>query len=114
MDPTLEIHGVTNAWWIGAPPPMYCGDKVTGYWDHVTGLEQNSPPFENIAGRSDVRGCCWWGRGGERLLRRAILLSFSALNTITYILYSVSNSDASSRCLPIRQDQLLHGEACCG
>lgn len=40
-------------------------DKSTGYWDHVTGLERNDKPFKSAAGRSDVRGCCWWGRGGK-------------------------------------------------
>eukprot|EP00804_Cyclotella_cryptica_P021002 CCRYP_009303-RD/>CCRYP_009303-RD protein AED:0.09 eAED:0.09 QI:102/0.93/0.93/1/0.8/0.62/16/340/1751 len=63
VDPKMEIYGVTHASWIGAPQPFYCGDKSTGYWDHVTGLERNEKPFKNAAGRSDVRGCCWWGRG---------------------------------------------------
>jgi len=63
VDSSMEMYGVTHARWIGAPPPLYCGDKSTGYWDHFKGLEINDPPFANLAGRADVRGCCWWGRG---------------------------------------------------
>ena len=65
VDTDMEIMGVTHAGWVGAPPPMYCGDRNVGYWDHITGLEQNEISYENNGGRSDVRGCCWWGRGGE-------------------------------------------------
>ena len=63
VDTKMVVEGVTHARWLGAPPPMYCGDRSTGYWDHVAGLERQEPPFENAAGRSDIRGCCWWGRG---------------------------------------------------
>lgn len=62
VDTKMVVEGVTHARWLGAPPPMYCGDRSTGYWDHVAGLERQEPPFENAAGRSSVRGCCWWGR----------------------------------------------------
>lgn len=73
VDPDMEIHGLTHARWVGAPPPMYCGNRQVGYWDHVTGLEENVPPFKNKAGRSDVKGCCWWGRGGELILAIFVL-----------------------------------------
>jgi hypothetical protein len=63
VDTKMVVQGVTHARWLGAPPPMYCGDRLTGYWDHVAGLERQNPPFANGAGRSDIRGCCWWGRG---------------------------------------------------
>ncbi|KAL7532158.1 hypothetical protein ACHAXR_009762, partial [Thalassiosira sp. AJA248-18] len=63
VDPTMEIQGVTHAGWVGAPPPMYCGPRSVGYWDHITGLEVHDPPFQNAGERSDIRGCCWWGRG---------------------------------------------------
>lgn len=56
VDSSMEMYGVTHARWIGAPPPLYCGDKSTGYWDHFRGLEINEPPFANSAGRVDVRG----------------------------------------------------------
>jgi len=42
---------------------MYCGDRSVGYWDHNTGLEENDSPTKNRKGRSDIKGCCWWGRG---------------------------------------------------
>lgn len=29
----------------------------------LQGVEIHDPPFSNSAGRSDIRGCCWWGRG---------------------------------------------------
>lgn len=67
VDPKMEVRGVTHARWVGAPPPMYCGDRNVGYWDHITGLEEHEPPFKNRKGRSDIKGCCWWGRGGEFL-----------------------------------------------
>ena len=73
VDPDMEIHGLTHARWVGAPPPMYCGNRQVGFWDHVTGLEENVPPFKNKAGRSDVKGCCWWGRGGELILAIFVL-----------------------------------------
>ncbi len=75
VDLDMEIHGVTYARWVGAPPPMYCGNRQVGYWDHRTGLEENEPPFKNKAGRSDVKGCCWWGRGGELIGAIFYLLS---------------------------------------
>ena len=62
-DTKMVVQGVTHARWLGAPPPMYCGDRSTGYWDHVASLERQDPPYPNAAGRSDIRGCCWWGRG---------------------------------------------------
>ena len=65
VDPTMEIRGVTHARWVGAPPPLYCGDRSVGYWDHITGLEEHDPPYKNKRGRTDIKGCCWWGRGGQ-------------------------------------------------
>lgn len=56
VDPKMEVQGVTHARWVGAPPPMYCGDRSVGYWDHISGLEENDPPFKNAADRSDVKG----------------------------------------------------------
>jgi len=56
VDPTMEVYGVTRARWLGAPPPLYCADRSTGYWDHIIGFEENDPPFANSAGRNDVRG----------------------------------------------------------
>ena len=88
VDPTMEIKATTNANWWGAPGPLYCAPKskqhFTGKWDHTlvcddkwanppkycteypgqkAGAADNSLPFANVAGRTDVEGCCWWGRG---------------------------------------------------
>lgn len=83
VDPKMEIQGVTHARWVGAPPPMSCGDRSVGFWDHITGLEDNGIPFQNRAGRSDIKGCCWWGRGGEfmNLSCEACMRKFYAIDS---------------------------------
>ena len=114
----MEITGSTNADWIGAPPPLFCGPKSKfdglGYWnplkfcqggsagtegkeasckdqpfyyeDQTAGVHipisedsqypewyyanpipgsdgaMQSPRFDNLP-RTEVEGCCWWGRG---------------------------------------------------
>lgn len=88
VDPNMSIKGVTHAKWYGAPGPLFCGPKTeypfTGYWDYGYGCNNpwaeppeycedyegqkagrydNSEPIANVAGRTDVEGCCWWGRG---------------------------------------------------
>lgn len=78
----MQISAVTNAKWWGAPEPLKCGPKsvypFTGYWDYLKecpggsctdypgqqgGGEDTTEPYPNNAGRTDVEGCCWWGRG---------------------------------------------------
>lgn len=84
----MEITATTNAKWYGAPAPLFCGPKTkypfTGIWDYIkecnkpwamppefctvypgqkAGGFDNSSPFPNSAGRTDVEGCCFWGRG---------------------------------------------------
>eukprot|EP00985_Skeletonema_marinoi_P007176 scaffold3135_cov181-Skeletonema_marinoi.AAC.1 len=117
-NPSMEITGSTNADWIGAPPPLFCGPKSKfdglGYWnplkfcqggsagtegkeasckdqpfyyeDQTAGVHipisedsqypewyyanpipgsdgaMQSPRFDNLP-RTEVEGCCWWGRG---------------------------------------------------
>jgi len=89
IDLNMEIKATTNAKWYGAPAPLFCrpkkhGNDFTGKWDY--GKECNQPwsdpplvcteyegqvaggyndenPVANLAGRTDVEGCCWWGRG---------------------------------------------------
>lgn len=88
VDPTLEITATTHATWYGAPAPLFCGPKTTypftGYWDHSyacnkawanppeycdvyegqkAGRFNNDSPYANRNGRTDVEGCCYWGRG---------------------------------------------------
>jgi len=61
---------------------FFCGPKskypFVGYWDHlhvclknecndydgqIGGGENNNSPYPNRNGRTDVEGCCYWGRG---------------------------------------------------
>ncbi|KAL9186801.1 hypothetical protein ACHAXT_010521 [Thalassiosira profunda] len=68
VDTSMEIRGATHARWVGAPPPMYCADqRSVGFWDHTTGLDDHDLPYKNKGGRSDIRGCCWWGRGSMQI-----------------------------------------------
>eukprot|EP00569_Conticribra_weissflogii_P003742 CAMPEP_0171329350 /NCGR_PEP_ID=MMETSP0878-20121228/1211_1 /TAXON_ID=67004 /ORGANISM="Thalassiosira weissflogii, Strain CCMP1336" /LENGTH=571 /DNA_ID=CAMNT_0011829321 /DNA_START=17 /DNA_END=1732 /DNA_ORIENTATION=- len=51
----------------GDVTPFYCGPKsvyeFTGTANYVNGREGDEVPVENRLGRTDVQGCCWWGRG---------------------------------------------------
>lgn len=42
-------------------PPLVCTD----YEGQVAGGYNDENPVANLAGRTDVEGCCWWGRGGK-------------------------------------------------
>ena len=89
----MKATAATGAKWFGgadgAPGPLYCQPKTSsqpysGVWDHLYncnrphedppefcdvyegqngGRYDNSFPAGNGASRSDVEGCCWWGRG---------------------------------------------------
>lgn len=88
VDPDMTTVAATNAKWYGAPGPLYCGPRslypTTGYWDfeyecnkpsadppefcsvyegQQAGGEVKDSPVANRNGRTDVEGCCWWGRG---------------------------------------------------
>lgn len=99
VDPNMSITGVTHAKWYGAPGPFFCGPKTeeqsfSGLWDHLyecnkswanppescadyedqkAGRYDQSVPYANAAGRTDVEGCCWWGRG---VIRKSIGILF--------------------------------------
>ena len=45
-----------NPW---ADPPLTCND----YEGQRAGMYNNTIPVANSGGRTDVEGCCWWGRG---------------------------------------------------
>lgn len=47
------------------PPPLQCraGTDPAGYWDEATQTLQENATYFNSGGRSDVEGCCFWGRG---------------------------------------------------
>jgi len=88
VDTEMTITATTNAKWYGAPAPLKCGPKslypTTGYWDYFyeynkpwadppgtcddypgqkAGREVSTEAVPNRNGRTDVEGCCWWGRG---------------------------------------------------
>lgn len=98
----MEITATTNAKWWGAPAPLYCGPKekypTTGFWDHskecnkswanppeycdvyegqLAGGFDNTSPVLNRAGRTDVEGCCFWGRG---VIQTTGVCNFGKLN----------------------------------
>ena len=95
VDKNMKLKAVTNAKWWGAPEPLFCGPKTaypfTGYWDHnaacpqtcsaypgqLGGSENNSAPAPNKSGRTDVEGCCWWGRG---VIQTSGVCNFGQLN----------------------------------
>ena len=82
--------------------PLFCGPKskypFTGYWDYgfqcdfpwkdppeycpdypgqKGGRYDNSEPVENRNNRTDVEGCCWWGRG---VIQTTGICNFGILN----------------------------------
>jgi len=102
VDPQMTITAVTNAKWWGAPGPLKCGPKSlypqTGYWDYlftcdnkwadpplvcdayegqIGGAANNDRPYPNAGGRTDVEGCCWWGRG---VIQTSGVCNFGKLN----------------------------------
>ncbi|KAK1732247.1 hypothetical protein QTG54_017072 [Skeletonema marinoi] len=103
VDPNMSITAVTHAKWYGAPAPLYCGPKTdeqphSGFWDHSyscnkswanppetcdvyegqkAGIFDQSRPYASTAGRTDVEGCCWWGRG---VIQTSGICNFGKLN----------------------------------
>ena len=102
VNPNMKIKATTNAKWYGAPAPLYCGPKTdyafTGFWDHaaecnkpwanppeyceeydgqVAGAFNNGSPIPNSSGRTDVEGCCFWGRG---VIQTTGVCNFGKLN----------------------------------
>jgi hypothetical protein len=71
VDVNMEITAVNAANTARAPPPLACRpgsgpDSYSGFWDTSTGTENRGTPYSNTAGRIDVEGCCYWGRGALR------------------------------------------------
>jgi len=102
VDPQMSITAVTNAKWWGAPGPLKCGPKSqipqSGHWDFMYNCDNiwatppetcdayegqtggkalNDVPYPNAAGRTDVEGCCWWGRG---VIQTSGVCNFGKLN----------------------------------
>lgn len=44
--------------------------EVTGFWDARRIEEDHRTAFANEFGRTDIEGCCWWGRGVFRNVTR--------------------------------------------
>jgi len=68
VDRNMVIQATTSQVYPNAPPPLECRprtttDAFTGFWDMINGKEQVFFPYENSFGRTDVEGCCFWGRG---------------------------------------------------
>jgi len=99
VDPDMEITATTNAKWWGAPGPLKCGPKsklpTPGFWDssaacHKPWANEYCTEYEgqksgkwvsdvtpSTAGRTDVEGCCWWGRG---VIQTTGVCNFGKLN----------------------------------
>jgi len=92
----MAVTATTNAKWWGAPAPLFCGPKSsypeTGYWDPYASCSNSecdeyegqkggdfvtSPPSPNSSSRTDVEGCCWWGRG---VIQTTGVCNFGKLN----------------------------------
>lgn len=71
VDTNMEITAVNAANTVRAPPPMECRPgsgpgSYAGFWNTNTGTENKQTPYANTAGRIDIEGCCYWGRGALR------------------------------------------------
>lgn len=62
---SMELTAYTRSRWPGSPGPFYCGpnSEGTGFWDTAIGSENRTISLANAKGRTDVEGCCFWGRG---------------------------------------------------
>lgn len=54
---TLDYGKMCNLAWVD--PPLTCDD----YEGQKAGGFDNEKPVANRNDRTDVEGCCWWGRG---------------------------------------------------
>ena len=117
VNPNMEIKATTNAKWYGAPGPLFCGPKAkypfTGSWDYTkecnkpwanppelcddyegqkAGGNDNTSPVANSMGRTDVEGCCFWGRG---VIQTTGVCNFGKLNY--YLGQRAANEGRASR-----------------
>jgi hypothetical protein len=55
---SIEVTAFGQSKWPGSPGPFYCGPKTlyeaTGFWNAAVGKENETIPFANDDGRSDV------------------------------------------------------------
>jgi hypothetical protein len=120
VDPNMELKATTQASWYGAPGPLFCGPTsvypTTGYWDYTYtcdyswedppryctdyvgqkgGRYDNSEAVMNRNNRTDVMGCCWWGRGCVVCYYYYLVCLFC----FVYILFSIYRKKALLLCL---------------
>jgi hypothetical protein len=72
---SVQITATSNSTDTSAPPPFQCkpgsGEGYfSGYWDAPNGPFVPNAKYANDLGRTDVEGCCFWGRGA--LLTRGV------------------------------------------
>eukprot|EP00571_Detonula_confervacea_P000915 CAMPEP_0172329518 /NCGR_PEP_ID=MMETSP1058-20130122/60926_1 /TAXON_ID=83371 /ORGANISM="Detonula confervacea, Strain CCMP 353" /LENGTH=540 /DNA_ID=CAMNT_0013046697 /DNA_START=554 /DNA_END=2176 /DNA_ORIENTATION=- len=75
VDQSMQVTAVSRGTQMRAPPPLKCqsgtGDEnLAGYWDSPSGRRVQNVEYANVAGRTDIEGCCFFGRGA--LLTRGI------------------------------------------
>jgi len=69
VNPNMIIQASTSLTYINAPPPLTCMPRstmdvpYTGYYDVDEGKVMTDYPYKNTYGRTDIEGCCYWGRG---------------------------------------------------
>lgn len=72
---SVQITATSNSSETSVPPPFQCkpGSGVgyySGYWEAPNGPFVPNTKYANDLGRTDVEGCCFWGRGA--LLTRGV------------------------------------------
>jgi len=110
-DANMEITAVHAANDVRAPPPMECrpgsgSEFYSGYWDTNSGTEIKKTPYANTAGRIDVEGCCYWGRGA--LLTR----SSCSIGKLNYFLGARADREGRASLYP-NIDFCVDPEATC-
>ena len=94
----MEINSDDVAQGERVAPPLKCKpgeglEDQSGYWDSDSNVLNDKTAYSNDLGRTDLQGCCWWGRGalktrGEKdlqqpcgtLFRSVLLNHFSPMN----------------------------------
>ena len=85
-----------------SPPPFQCrpGSDPAGYYDEATQMlleydgDGDDASLPNSHGRTDVEGCCFWGRGAL-LTRGSVSVAFFPVHsTISFIIFLPTLSPA--------------------
>ena len=99
VDTEMKTTAVDSGKGARDPPPFTCrpGSGIgyySGYWATSTGSEITDTPYASVSGRTDVEGCCWWGRGA--LLTRNVC----NIGKINYFLGSKAAEDGRESLYP--------------